>query len=173
MITIYHRNDITNLLPYNSIGCELGVFEGDFSEQLLSSEKFASLYLVDIFNGPACNFGKYYNDASVLYDIVKSKFLDRKEVHIIKQDSLSFLQSINLTFDFVYIDTIHSYEHLIQELFLAHNHIKQGGYICGHDYCLEFNGVIQAVDEFTKKYGYTASITKEQQYPSFIIQIIT
>ena len=46
MITIPHRDNITNLLPLNSIGCELGVFEGDFSQKLIDSKKFHKLYLI-------------------------------------------------------------------------------------------------------------------------------
>lgn len=171
MIDILHRNQITDLLPKNSIGCELGVFEGDFSEQLISSNKFDKLYLVDLFSGPAWNFGKHYPDAAVLYDSVKNRFQDKQEVYVIKQDSVSFLKSSELKFDFIYIDTIHSYEYLSQELAEAYNLIKSNGYICGHDYCTEFGGVIQAVKEFSEKYQYEVSSTKESGYPSFIIHI--
>jgi hypothetical protein len=171
MINIQHRNNITDLLPPNSIGCELGVFEGCFSEQLLLSNKFKELYLVDLFSGEASNFGKHYRDSSVLYDIVTNKFKDNSNVKVVKEDSISFLQSTTIIFDFIYIDTIHSYDHLIQELTYAHNRIKKNGFICGHDYCLEFNGVIKAVDEFARKHNYTTSITKENNYPSFIIRL--
>lgn len=165
------RNEITNLLPNNSIGCELGVFEGEFSQKLLESNKFDELYLVDIFSGKASNFGKHYNDAGVLYDIVKNKFENNTIVKIIKKDSIAFLQSTNIQFDFIYIDTIHCYDFLIQELEAAHKIIKPGGYICGHDYCMEFYGVIKAVKEFIDKYGYSLMITTENDYPSFIIHI--
>jgi hypothetical protein len=169
MINLSHRNNITNLLPYNSIGCELGVFEGNFSQELYSSGKFDRLYLIDIFAGHACNFGKHYMDASVLYDMVKNKFLQCPEIEVVKQDSISFLKTTDIKFDFIYIDTVHSYEHLKQELSLAHNVIKSCGYICGHDYCDEFSGVINAVLEFSEKHRYEVIITEENSYPSFII----
>lgn len=172
MTYISHRNNITNLLPHNSTGCELGVFEGNFSQELCSSGKFNHLCLVDIFTGHACNFGKHYSDASVLYDIVKTKFLNCPEVEVIKQDSISFLKSTDIRFDFIYIDTVHSYDHLSQELSLAHNVIKSGGYICGHDYCDEFYGVIKAVTEFCQLYKYEPIITQESPYPSFIIKTL-
>jgi hypothetical protein len=172
MINISHRNNITDLLPTNSIGCELGVFEGEFSEQLYLSGKFDNLYLVDLFSGHACNFGKHYHDASVLYHMVKHKFANYQQVQVIKQDSLSFLRSADLSFDFIYIDTVHSYEHLRQELALAYYRIKSGGYICGHDYCAEFNGVIKAVNEFCELYKYKPIITTESNYPSFVIKIV-
>ena len=171
MTNIPHRNNITDLLSPNSIGCELGIFEGDFSETLLSSNKFSTLYLVDLFTGPAWNFGKHYPDSSVLYDKVTQRFLDNKEVSVIKQDSLSFLRSTNTKFDFIYIDTVHSYDLTSQELIAAQKCIKPGGYICGHDYCSEFSGVIDAVIEFSEKYNYTVIVTQEKFYQSFIMKI--
>lgn len=174
MINIQHRDNITDLLNYDSVGCELGVFEGDFSEKLILSNKFSKFYLVDLFSGPAWNFDKHYPDADVLYDSVKNRFSDRPEVSVIKQDSISFLKSIDIKFDFIYIDTVHSYDHLIQELEVSKAVIKNNGYICGHDYCKQFNGVVDAVKEFTNKYQYNFIVTqeKEENFPSFIIQIV-
>jgi hypothetical protein len=169
MIDISTRNEITNYIPPNSIGCELGVFEGEFSKILLDSNKFDKLYLVDSFFGPAWNFGKYYPDATVLYPKVKNRFCLDHRVSVIRSDSIDFLQSTKTLFDFIYIDTIHTYDHLYRELEFSRNKIKKNGYICGHDYCSEFQGVIDAVREFTKKYNYKYTITQEQKYPSFII----
>jgi len=166
------RGNITDLLPDNCIGCELGVFEGDFSEKLLSSNKFKELYLVDIFSGAASNFGKFYADASILQDKVINRFVNEDIVRVVKSDSISFLKSTHLLFDFIYIDTVHSYDHCIQELELSNKKIKNGGYICGHDYCGEFHGVIDAVQEFTKRYDYPLMITSEADFPSFIIKIV-
>lgn len=170
-MSIRNRKDITTLLNPGSIGCELGVFEGDFAQDLLSSNKFNKLYLIDIFSGYASNFGKYYPDASVLYNLVKTRFQDHSEIEVVKQDSVSFLSSTQIKFDFIYIDTVHTYEHLSQELNTAHRCIKTGGYICGHDYCSEFSGVVDAVMEFSEKYHYPLIITQEEIYPSFIISI--
>lgn len=165
------REQIVELLSPNSIGCELGVFEGDFSQSLVDSNKFSELYLVDLFSGSASNFGKHYPDASILNEYVKKKFQSHSSVKVVKQDSISFLQTSKINFDFIYIDTIHTYHHLIQELNSAHDCIKPGGYICGHDYCIEFMGVIQAVKEFSTKYQYPVIVTTENDYPSFIIRV--
>lgn len=170
-IQIDNRNNITDILPTDSVGCEIGVFEGDFSKVLLDSNKFKKLYLVDYFSGPAWNFNKHYPDASVLYDKVKNRFSDDSRVSVIKNDSVSFLKTTNLLFDFIYIDTIHSYEYLSQELLLAHKLIKKEGYLCGHDYCQEFDGVIRAVQDFIKQFKYPLSITLDKPYCSFIIKI--
>jgi hypothetical protein len=164
------RNDICSLLPKDSIGCELGVFEGDFSSVLLGSNKFKQLYLVDVFNGKASNFNKSYEDASVLESLVRNKFSHSPEVVVIKQDSISFLQSMpDLFFDFIYIDTVHSYEHTAKELNESYRVIKNNGLICGHDYCPMFNGVIDAIKDFIQAKGLLLTITTEHDFPSFII----
>jgi hypothetical protein len=166
------RESIVNLLDTNSIGCEVGVFEGDFSQILVDSKKFKKLYLVDIFSGIASNFGKTYTDSSCLEEKAKNRFLSKNFVEIIKQDSVSYFRHMpDNFFDFIYIDTVHSYEQTILELYESHRTIKNNGFICGHDYCIEFNGVITAVNEFCLKYNYKPIITTEINYPSFIIKI--
>lgn len=172
-MNIINRNHITDLLRPNSIGCELGVFEGDFSETLLNSGKFSNLYLVDIFNGQASNFGKTYADASVLKTFVTNKFTNNSIITIIQQDSISFLKNTNIKFDFIYIDTIHSYDFLTKELIESYRCINDNGYICGHDYSEKnFPGVVRAVQEFCTTKNLVYNITTEKEdYPSFYIHI--
>lgn len=166
------RNQIISLLNENSVGCELGVFEGDFSEILTQSNKFTKLFLVDLFGGTASNFGKVYNDASVLENHVKNRFKEYSYVEVIKNDSLSFLKSIaDNSLDFIYIDTVHSYDQTKLELEESYRTVKNGGLICGHDYCEMFRGVIQSVQEFISQYSLPLIITTEADFPSFIIKV--
>jgi hypothetical protein len=174
MINIFNRNSITDILPLNSVGCELGVFEGEFSQILWNSGKFTKLYLVDLFEGHASNFGKAYNDCSVLESVVKNKFHMNNAVSVIKQDSISFLNSIaNNYFNFIYIDTMHDYEHTAAELEKSYRCVKNNGFICGHDYSnAHFPGVVKAVNEFCKKLNCSPIQTSMiEDYPSFIIPI--
>ena len=63
-------------------------------------------------------------------------------------------------FDWIYIDTNHSYETTRDELLVAERLVKPGGRILGHDYCLgnitkpAVFGVIPAVNEFCVKRGW-------------------
>lgn len=167
------REQIPEILDSQNIGCELGVFEGEYSKILIDSNKFNKLYLVDVFSGHTSNFGKVCADASVLEFKVKDRFKNDERVAVIKQDSVSFLKSIpDNFFDFVYIDTIHSYEQATQELKESYRVVKKGGWICGHDYCKEFYGVIKAVNEFCQQFNLDVIITTDHPYPSFIINLI-
>jgi hypothetical protein len=166
MISI--REKIVDLIPVNSIGCELGVFDGQFSEILLASNKFKHLYLVDPFDGLIMSGDKNgdnvrYINGNDLYNIVSNKFVNNLSVTIIKDFSHSFLnQQQDGSLDFVYIDTSHRYEDTKSELEISWQKVKNGGIISGHDYSLEsFPGVVKALDEFLLKYNISDCIFTE------------
>lgn len=165
------RKSIVDLLSPNSVGCELGVFEGEYAEILWKSGKFDKLYLVDVFCGRTANFGKEIEDASFLEQMVTEKFKQEKGISIVKSDSVNFLlDQPQDSLDFVYIDTLHTYDQTIKELNAAYSCVKPNGYICGHDYCKLFHGVIDAVQEFVAKHDLNYTITKnEEEFPSYVI----
>lgn len=160
------RDEINLLLKTNSIGCELGVFEGEFSEILLKENKFSKLYLVDLFDGmvesgdKSGNNVRYKNSADLL-NTVSNKFLNKQCVEIVKKDSVSFLESFpDNYFDFIYIDTSHQYEHTKKELNISLRKIKESGIIAGHDYNkYRFDGVVRAVDEFSEENNLKLNLT--------------
>jgi len=53
-------------------------------------------------------------------------------------------------FDVVFIDADHSYKAVKKDIRWWFPVIKPGGILCGHDYCKECPGVIEAVDEAFK-----------------------
>lgn len=175
MKSINNRNNLIQLIRENSIGCELGVFEGDFSQILLDSGRFDKLFLVDVFSGESSNFGKIYKDSSILENYIKSKFVHNKTIEVVKSDSVEFLRSLPDNYlDFIYIDTIHDYDHTKKELIESYRVIKNLGLICGHDYTDKyFPGTVLAVNEFCQSYKQQLSVTTDQEpYPSFFIEII-
>lgn len=169
---IPNRNDIAAILPPNLVGAELGVFEGDYSQVLLASGKFHTLYCVDCFDNKPTNFDRVYADGSVLESLVRDRFKDDPRVQVIKSDSIAFLQSMQGTgLDFVYIDTLHDHSHTLAELEAAALCCNRGGYICGHDYCDKHPGVISAVAAFSRKYDIELTITHDSPNNSFVIRL--
>ena len=89
-------------------------------------------------------------------------------------------QFANGYFDWIYIDTTHSYETIIEELELYRSKVKENGIIAGHDYIvgnwdgLVRYGVIEAVYEFCVKYNWEILyLTNELNIkPSFAIRKI-
>jgi hypothetical protein len=154
---------------------ELGVFTGDFSKELLTTNP-KILYLVDIWNGQMTSGNKDGNNIIMINNMEKiyEKLLidfNNENVKIIKSKSVDFLTSLeNDTLDIVYIDSVHDYETTMIELILSVDKVKKDGYICGHDYTQMFPLVVKAVDEFCKNYNYNIEFITMDGCPSFFIK---
>ncbi|MDX7778618.1 class I SAM-dependent methyltransferase [Aeromonas hydrophila] len=143
-------------LPTQGVVAELGVAAGDFSRQIVDICVPAQLHLVDIWSSD-----RYGEE---LYLSVNNLFQQQQqcgEVIIHRKPSLEALESFpDQTFDWVYIDTTHSYELTREELRACARKVKSAGIIAGHDY-IQGNwrsqyryGVIEAVHEFCVEYNY-------------------
>ncbi|MDI3430371.1 class I SAM-dependent methyltransferase [Aeromonas sp. V90_14] len=143
-------------LPTQGVVAELGVAAGDFSRQIVDICAPAQLHLVDIWSSD-----RYGEE---LYLSVKNHFQQQQqcgEVIIHRKPSLEALESFpDQTFDWVYIDTTHSYELTREELRACDRKVKSAGIIAGHDY-IQGNwrsqyryGVIEAVHEFCVECNY-------------------
>ena len=53
----------------------------------------------------------------------------------------------NESLDAVFIDADHSYESVVKDIAAWTPKVKRGGIIAGHDFCVDFSGVIRAVSE--------------------------
>ena len=170
------REELLALLPNNGIVAELGVDEGSFSSSILAINKPKKLHLIDFWGTKRYNQNKRRS--------VESKFqekINNKSVEInLGLSTEVFADFEDSYFDWIYIDTCHTYKTTIQELELYRTKIKAGGYIAGHDYILgNWNGlvrygVIEAVYEFCNKYNWEiVYITMELNTPpSFAIRQI-
>ena len=144
------RDALLKQLPSNGIVAELGVDHGDFGERILGISRPEKLHLVDPWGSDR------YNDE--LYHFVKKKFsrsIESQQVSIHRKLSTDACEDFGKGyFDWIYIDTDHSYETTKAELNLYASKVKQSGFITGHDY-IKGNwvagvryGVIEAVHEF-------------------------
>jgi hypothetical protein len=172
-----NRTELLKLLPQNGTVVEMGVANGDFSADILTYNRPKCLHLVDIWGSE-----RY---SSTLQNKVKNRFANQLEFgnvvinHNFSQDAVGHFP--DHYFDWIYIDTTHSYAQTKLELELYAPKVKQGGIIAGHDYLLGNwtksykYGVMEAVHEFCVSYGYkfkylTMDLSENQ---SFAIQKIT
>lgn len=134
---------------------EAGVFQGQFSEQILKICKPEKLFLIDLWEG---------SEYEELYLSVGEKFkseIEKGTVEILRGLSIERLKGFNDgELDWVYIDTVHDYETTRAELELCCKKVKDQGYICGHDYAkhnvygrVDY-GVFDAVNEFVVAHDY-------------------
>jgi hypothetical protein len=171
------RKELLGEMPKNSVCAEIGVNEGEFSEMIWHITQPTRLHLIDAWGDPT----RYHDDLKL---VVENKFIDAVnagKVQINVGYSTKILKSFDDNyFDWVYLDTDHSYPTTAAELFILKEKVKIGGIIAGHDYTLGnwINsyryGVIEAVHELCVKENWELIyITSESnQCRSFAIRKI-
>lgn len=150
------REHILEAFPQGGRVAELGADEGNFSETILSITDPDELYLIDVWGS------KEYSNRSV--EEVKTRYADRiadGTVELLPERPEVALERFeDGVFDWVYIDTTHTYEQTLKELKIGRQKVKSDGVIAGHDYCLgdvpegRWYGVIPAVHEFCAEYEW-------------------
>ena len=171
---ISNRKKLISLFPKNSIVCELGVDRGSFSKKIMEINNPNELHLVDIWDT-----NRYNDDKRQLVEKTFSTQIKSGIITIHNNYSIiAVTQFEDNYFDWIYIDTNHSYVTTAEELLLYSKKVKPGGIISGHDYVVgNWNGmvrygVMEAVHEFCVLYNWEIIyITMElEDNPSFAIR---
>lgn len=171
MLTLFkkkRREDFLNILPKHSVGVELGVFKGEFSEQILKKVQPREFHMIDVWWH---TFGEFFPDWGAYTDYGKlstkeaydqasrtvAQFDTHTEIHV--GEDLEILKSFpNHFFDWVYLDSSHAYEHTKKELAIIDKKIKPTGMITGHDWQPDskhiHHGVYTAVQEFCDQFHW-------------------
>jgi hypothetical protein len=151
---------ITEYIAPGTVGAEIGVLHGDFSEQLLRA-KPRLLYLVDAWQ----SYRAYGNEPSVNREDMEAihrgcvaRFCGNEAVRILRGFSVtvSLCEEIE-PLDWVYLDANHARDFVFLDLVAWSLRLKPGGFLAGHDYnCrpAENFGVIEAVEEFCRRFGW-------------------
>ena len=176
LVSLRDRMELLKHLPTNAVVAEIGVNEGDFSQQVLSICAPRKLVLIDVWASKRYHGG--------LFEKVKTRFateIQNGTIDIIRDLSFGAIASCqDHFFDWVYLDTDHSYGTTHRELELLRTKMKPGGIIAGHDYIIgNWNGgvrygVIEAVREFCIKYNWEMIFLTHEldDHPSFAIREI-
>jgi predicted O-methyltransferase YrrM len=143
-----HLNELIKLHGW-TIGAELGVRKGDFSEYLLANNSDLRMICVDIWaTDPSLN-EKHNHKQN--YEIYKSKIEPYKNrVSELRMLTSTASETLNDgVLDFVFVDATHTYKAVKEDCQLWIPKLKEGGLLCGHDYAKAFDkgGVIKAVNE--------------------------
>ena len=145
-----NRHVLLSKLTKGGKVAEIGVNQGEFSELILEIAEPNLLHLIDAWNSKTYHAG--------LFEKVADKFkslIDNGRVQMHRELSTAAAGGFEDDyFDWIYIDTDHSYATTKEELLRYASKIKRGGIIAGHDYTTgNWNafcryGVIEAVHEF-------------------------
>lgn len=139
---VANRDSLIQKMPRHGRIAEIGVLAGDFSQTLLDGCVPAELHLVDLDLRSHQIAGRFSDQVRsgvvVLHEGNSSKILKKFSDHY---------------FDFIYIDADHSYEGVKQDIEIAKQKIRQGGFLIFNDYtfwspveCIPY-GVMHAVNE--------------------------
>ena len=174
------RESILSRIPRHSVGAELGVYRGDFSEQILARAP-RRLHLVDPWKfepHPAYTaswYGGSVGESQVRMDIIHESVIDRfrseirsgiVEVHR-NSSAGSCSQFPDNYFDWIYIDGNHQYEFVKQDLDMYQPKIKPSGLVAGDDYGVPGwwqDGVTKAVDEAIASGRFEKVVIEHNQF---------
>ncbi|MDE4552686.1 class I SAM-dependent methyltransferase [Sinorhizobium meliloti] len=150
-----NRGELLYRLPNGGVVAEIGAAFGDFTGQIFDRNKPKQLHLVDAWDSDRYRAGM---------EGIKTKFKDK-----IDADRLKLHQGLSIEklpefddefFDWVYIDTNHSFGTTWKELQICDKKVKRSGRIAGHDFCTGNvvdpvpYGVVEAVTKFCADYGW-------------------
>lgn len=120
------------------VWCELGSFIGESALLIASFPFVKKIHCID-------NFRDRERHKKML---ARMSHLNHK-VEIHDCDTQSFYETMpEGHFDVVYVDADHRYEMAKKDIEFALRAVKEGGFVCGHDYHFAHKGVVRAVDEF-------------------------
>lgn len=168
-----NRLAMLDRLPRHAVVAEVGVAFGDFSQEIMKRADPAALHLIDAWSTERYRAG---------LEKIRQSFSNEIETErvVINQGlSTDVLETYpDDFFDWVYIDTDHTYQTTIQELRTAQRIVRPSGHIAGHDHCTGNvvkpfpYGVVQAVTQFCKEEGWTyAFLTAESHgHASFCLR---
>lgn len=137
-----------------TIFLEIGVNEGTNLFQLAKTNPKINFVGVDSYHSSNNEITEpihgihrtVYNNDKYSEILNKIKKLKLNNVRIIKKTSVNALDDFaESSLDFVFIDGLHAYENEDIESWLPK--VKNGGYLAGHDFSLEWFSVVRAVED--------------------------
>lgn len=179
------RSDLFSILPPSTVGAEIGVQRGDFSEAILT-HPVSKLYLVDCWKQQhstdyeldSANVADCHQET--LYRFVVERFKPfGSRVSILRGNSLDVCCGFeDGSLDWVYLDADHTYGGIWSDLNSWSRKVRTGGYVFGHDYCINGRtimckyGVYDAVNRFCQEFGWSIQYLTDEEWTSYAIRKI-
>lgn len=133
------RNDLPELFSNMGykIGAEIGVFKGEFSKRLCDAG--LKIYGIDpylVYSGYLHPKGQARVD--FLFEHAQrtlKQYIDNGQYQFIRKKSMDVVEDFkDESLDFVYIDGMHTFRYIAEDLFEWTKKVKKGGIVSGHDY---------------------------------------
>lgn len=131
---------------------EIGAYTGESTA--IFCQHFKSVTTVDRFMNCTDRLdGKIvFGSMARIYEAFLERMSSYDNYHLIKKTSDEAFKEMTdkpvpQCFDVVYIDGDHRYEQVKKDVVNYSILVRQGGFLAGHDYCEDHEGVIRAVNE--------------------------
>ncbi|MGB0671147.1 MAG: class I SAM-dependent methyltransferase [Rhodospirillales bacterium] len=178
------RDDLVSCLPKGGRVAEIGVGQGLFAQVLLKAMEPSELHLIDPwepvsgdrYTDPSLNSA---DDIEVRYNRVMGMFereRDAGQVFVHRGYSQDILPTFDdASFDFIYVDGLHTQAACARDLALSAPKIKPGGFLGGHDYTtldayLDLGyGVVEAVNGFVRGSDWMFAALTHERAPSYLL----
>lgn len=158
---ILHRDGFQSVLKKHNctVGVELGVDRGEFSETLNKTYNFKQFFSIDRWSD--------HHTAQHYFKTLK-RLLKYNVITL----RCTFTEALDLFtdnyFDFIYIDgNAKGGQESGQTLYGWYPKLKPGGIFAGHDYHPKWQKTVNAVDSFSCKYNKKINLTTEDEFPSW------
>ena len=179
------RHNLLPFLPRGGVVAEIGVARGDFSRLILDNNTPSKLHLIDPWEHQQRT--DYANDPNNVdgqaqesrYRGILDKFAPEiaagtVDIHrMYSQDAVTLFP--DNYFDWIYIDALHTYDGVRDDLENYFCKVKDGGFILGHDYTNNPNavhmgfGVIEAVNSFVMRKGLSFVALSGDDWPTYVL----
>ena len=123
-------------VPKGGVAAEIGVWRGDFSEQILRVTSPKRLHLVDPWTLDESHGACGYDQAvPPTVDDVRRRFANDSRVTVHREFSDAFLENLEPgSLDWIYVDGDHLYEAVLSDLKGCWRVLKPGGVVVGDDF---------------------------------------
>ena len=165
------------MIPEGSVGVEIGVWRGDTTAKFIQHAKHITA--IDPWNVDGGEdlertynryaelvgakskeaFMAYYDD---VYNFVCKRFKD-DNIKICRMTSSEWFKQNTETYDWVYIDGLHTHDGCLHDLRESWKIIKKDGILFGDDYPSK-KGVVSAVNQFVLETGLVLVTFSDNQY---------
>ncbi len=172
---------IAEIIKPGMVGAEIGVYRGAFSKQILALP-VQKLFCIDAWTrykayelDSLCHTNQDDNHEATKNELADD--IQKGRCGVIRGFSSIVVKSWETPLDFLFLDSIHNYEFVIEDLRNWEKHIKPGGVIMCHDFtetsagaiAMKF-GVVRAVKQFCEENGWHIThVTQEPDWPSCAI----
>ncbi len=179
------RTNLLRLLPQGGEVAEIGVANGDFSQDILTAAKPRRLHLIDPWeHQDRADYAKDLNNVSAReqdnrFDAVLARFRAQIDGGIVEvhrdyaEDAAIFFANGQL--DWIYVDGMHTVEAAYNDLVTYASKIREDGFIVGHDYTNHLQarhwnfGVVDAINRFVLEFDYEFVALTIETFPTYVL----